>query len=368
MAFSKITLNGTTLVDMTDATAGEEQILSPYTAYGADGQKKTGTVNVQPTYTATAAIINDPNTTYTIKIGSGSQTDIVDGGVYTYKADDTIIIRIVDGGKVYYDGVEVANNTLYTVRYTFTAPSVDLQIECGRKDSYGSGSCIWITENVPQSGGDPAEDIKKYANGTLTEIDLTGVTSVVERVFCYRQQGNELHINAPDLTTVEQYAFWQSTKITSGYFPKVRYINDQGFYKTSFVKVAFPSLTNFSGANNLASNTALIAIDLGQVYMLTYQCLNNCSKLTTIVLRSPNLITAMENVNALNGTPFASGGSGGTIYIPKSFYDRLGTGSSQDYKAATNWSTLDSYGTITWAQIEGSYYETHYADDTEVTT
>lgn len=72
MAFSKITLNGTTLVDMTDATAGEEQILSPYTAYGADGQKKTGTA----------------------------------------------------------------------------------------------------------SGGDPAEDIKKYANGTLTEIDLTGVNSI----------------------------------------------------------------------------------------------------------------------------------------------------------------------------------------------
>ena len=261
MAFSKITLNGTTLVDMTDATAGEEQILSPYTAYGADGQKKTGTA----------------------------------------------------------------------------------------------------------SGGDPAEDIKKYADGTLTEIDLTGVTSVVQRAFGYRQNGNALHINAPDLTTVEQYAFWQSTKITSGYFPKVRDIKVQGFYNTRFVKVAFPSLTTFSGANNLNANTELTAIDLGQVYRLTAQCLYNCSKLTTIVLRNPNLVTTME-ANALNGTPFASGGSGGTIYIPKLFYDKLGTGSSLDYKAATNWSILDSYGTITWAQIEGSYYETHYADDTEVTT
>lgn len=262
MAFSKITLNGTTLVDMTDATAGEEQILSPYTAYGADGQKKTGTA----------------------------------------------------------------------------------------------------------SGGDPAEDIKKYADGTLTEIDLTGVTSVVERAFSYRKQGNELRINAPDLPTVEQYAFCESTKITSGYFPKVTVIKMEAFSYAGLVKVAFPSLTTFSGNRNLGYNTALIAIDLGQVSSLVSTCLYGCSKLRTIVLRKSSTITAMATLNALSGTPFKSGGSGGTIYIPKVLYDELGTGSSLDYKAATNWSTLDSYGTITWAQIEGSYYETHYADDTEVTT
>ena len=221
--------------------------------------------------------------------------------------------------------------------------------------------------NVPKSGGDPAGDIKKYADGTLTEIDLTGVTSVVERAFCYRKQGNELRINAPDLTTVEQYAFCESTQITSGYFPKVTVIETQAFSYTGFVKVAFPSLTTLSGNRNLNYNTALIAIDLGQVSSLVSTCLYGCSKLRTIVLRKSSTITAMATLNALSGTPFASGGSGGTIYIPKVLYDELGTGSSLDYKAATNWSTLDSYGTITWAQIEGSYYETHYADDTEVT-
>lgn len=226
---------------------------------------------------------------------------------------------------------------------------------------------ITLTD-TSQSGGDPAEDIKKYANGTLTEIDLTGVTSVIKRGFGYRQNGNELRINAPDLTTVEYGAFWYSTKITSGYFPKVTTIGVQGFYYTGFVKVAFPSLTTFSGSSNLYHNTALIAIDLGQVSNLVSQCLYGCSKLTTIVLRKSSTITTMSDSNALNATPFASGGSGGTIYIPKVLYDELGTGSSLDYKAATNWSTLDGYGTITWAQIEGSYYETHYADDTEVTT
>lgn len=226
---------------------------------------------------------------------------------------------------------------------------------------------ITLTD-TSQSGGDPAEDIKKYANGTLTEIDLTGVTSVIERAFAYRQYGNELRINAPDLTTVERSLFYQSTKITSGYFPKVRDIGEQAFSNTRFVKVAFPSLTTISGSSNLYNNTALIAIDLGQVSSLVSTCLYGCSKLRTIVLRKSSTITAMATLNALSGTPFASGRSGGTIYIPKVLYDELGTGSSLDYKAATNWSKVDGYGTITWAQIEGSYYETYYADDTEVTT
>ena len=43
MAISKVILNNTTLVDMTDATAKQGQVVLSQTAYGADGQKMTGT-------------------------------------------------------------------------------------------------------------------------------------------------------------------------------------------------------------------------------------------------------------------------------------------------------------------------------------
>ena len=73
------------------------------------------------------------------------------------------------------------------------------------------------------------------------------------------------------------------------------------------------------------------------------------------------IVLDMDSVCALTGNLVSSiygqNGIGGTIYIPKTLYDHLGDGSALDYKSATNWSTYDSYGTITWAQIEGSEYE-----------
>lgn len=92
----------------------------------------------------------------------------------------------------------------------------------------------------------------------------------------------------------------------------------------------------------------------------------NDNALSTLVLRSAT-ITGLENTSVIGVNAFKNGGTGGEIYIPKSLYDHLGDGSSSDYKSATNWSTIDGYRTITWKQIEGSYYETHYADGTEIT-
>ena len=93
---------------------------------------------------------------------------------------------------------------------------------------------------------------------------------------------------------------------------------------------------------------------------------NGCSSLTTLILRGDTIYPLWGGTGNLTGTPFASGGTGGIIYIPKSLNDHLGDGTSNDYKNATNWSVVDAYGTITWAKIEGSYYETHYADGTEI--
>lgn len=93
---------------------------------------------------------------------------------------------------------------------------------------------------------------------------------------------------------------------------------------------------------------------------------SGCTSLGTIILRSTSVVS-LGNTNNLTNTKFWSGKSGGDIYIPQTLYNALGTGTN-DYKAASNWSTIDGYGTITWHAIEGSYYETHYGDGTLIPT
>ena len=130
--------------------------------------------------------------------------------------------------------------------------------------------------------------------------------------------------------------------------------------------LALPKLTDLwqSGAFKGMSN--LTTLDLA-VTRFAQSYVANDSALTTIILRHTSVVT-LNNVNAFTGTPFADGGTGGTIYIPKALYDHLGDGTANDYEAASNWSTVNGYGTITWAKIEGSTYETHYGDGTLIPT
>lgn len=114
----------------------------------------------------------------------------------------------------------------------------------------------------------------------------------------------------------------------------------------------------------LLSCAKLETVDCGNVTDFDATTFSGCSVLNTLIIRRSTAVPSLNNTSAFNSTPFASGGAGGTIYIPKALYDHLGDGGSYDYKAKTNWSTVNGYGTITWAKIEGSYYETHYADGT----
>lgn len=55
MAFAKIILNGTTLMDVTDNTVTAARLQSGYTGTGADGNPVNGTLVFATYYTGTAA-------------------------------------------------------------------------------------------------------------------------------------------------------------------------------------------------------------------------------------------------------------------------------------------------------------------------
>lgn len=85
----------------------------------------------------------------------------------------------------------------------------------------------------------------------------------------------------------------------------------------------------------------------------------DCSKLSTIIMRRDFAIVALSASNALNKTPFWSTGTGGVLYVPQSLVSA--------YLSATNWSPVLAYENNEVRAIEGSPYESMYADGTPLT-
>lgn len=193
------------------------------------------------------------------------------------------------------------------------------------------------------SGGGDTKDVNAFASGTWwpERVVIDTATVIKDRVLNYMYGCETLFIGRQ--------------AVSIGYYA----ITNNPNLKTLVFLASGTTVAPF------ISNPELLILDgsFNSVGTLGWQ---SCPKLSTLVLRKANSPLPLPNTNCFNNTPFKSGGTGGTIYIPKVLYDHLGDGTSLDYKAATNWSTIDSYGTITWAQIEGSIYETQYADGTPI--
>lgn len=223
---------------------------------------------------------------------------------------------------------------------------------------------IEVAYTKPSGGGDA---ITKLIDGTLTSLTDNDATTV--RAKAFEQFRALTSVSFPNVVSVNSNSFYQASGLVNVDMKKLERINGSFAFSecTSLTVIALPALTSIAGAYTFRSDSKLEAVDLGAPDNLQQQTFASCTKLKKIILRLENGICALGGTNSFTSTPFASGGSGGTIYIPKALYDHLGDGSALDYKAATNWSTIDGYGTITWAQIEGSIYETQYADGTPIT-
>lgn len=231
-------------------------------------------------------------------------------------------------------------------------------------------------------------DLVALINRTATSVADSNVTSI-SQYLCYNYTTLE-SVSFPNVTTINPTAFQGCTGLVSASFPSVKVIQASAFQGcTNLSALTIPVLDTLVGTNNFYNCSKITGpivvknqVDFGGSNF--YGCANltsvdicpwilrggsfftGCQKLKTIILRLPRMVSFV-NVSVFNDTPFAQGGTGGTIYIPKTYYDHLGDGTGLDLKSATNWSTIDGYGTITWAQIEGSIYETQYADGTPIT-
>jgi len=166
-------------------------------------------------------------------------------------------------------------------------------------------------------------------------------------------------VDAPNLTQLRDKIFNGCAKLKDCNFPKVTNIGgDQVIEGTAVETLVFPAFTGGVYRNSLRNNKSLTTVDLNACTSLGGNCFSGCTVLSNLVIRG-DAVTQMGNINTFTNTPFASGGSGGTLYVPSA---RI-----EDFKSATNWSTILGYGNNKILPIEGSIYETQYADGTPIT-
>lgn len=219
--------------------------------------------------------------------------------------------------------------------------------------------------------------VKAFVNKEISG-DIVLPSSVTSMGEAYMMRGQPItSFRADGWTTMQAgYYFENCTSLVSISFPNVRNLYAACIFNgcTSLEMACFPKLgtgnISYLYSQTFRNCSNLEIVDLNLLGDATHGFHSNnfwgCAKLHTLILRRSEAPVVLTDAT-WTGSSIASGGIGCTIYIPKALYDHLGDDTSLDYKAATNWSTVDGYGTITWAQIEGSIYETQYADGTPIT-
>lgn len=198
-----------------------------------------------------------------------------------------------------------------------------------------------------------------FLNDSLTEYSSDEITELPTSAF---QSKSIQRITLPNVTSLPNYAF-RYTKLKGVYandFPNLTVLGGWGFQGCTDLEFVVLKSCNNIQISSFSNCTNLAILDIGNPtlngYTLRQSSLNEASALNKIVLRYKNVMP-IQNLNAFTGTPFGSNGAGGTIYVQQSLISA--------YQENSAWSTVLGYNANNQIlSIEGSIYETQYADGT----
>lgn len=189
--------------------------------------------------------------------------------------------------------------------------------------------------NLPDIGGGELDDL---LTNKLTALN-SNVTSI--RQFAFRGATALTSINLPKATSIATNAFYGCTKLTSVNLPAVKSIAENAFNGCSILpSIVLPSLTS-GDAYMFRYCYKLLTIDLPVLKNIVANMFGDCRRLTAVILRSPTMCTlaatsGFYNCYHFHGTKNSTynpnGDKDGYIYVPAALIE--------DYKVATNWSTL----------------------------
>ena len=216
------------------------------------------------------------------------------------------------------------------------------------------------------SGADEVGTLVAILQGTASgEVYCASLEKIVlDNVFTNTKSKNTTKVNFPNVTDIGASFIYQHSNIIEIKMPKLEkthmtsfgYIN-YGSSPSVITALAFQSLKVVGP--QAFRNGKYAAFDMlgGSDGSFGGASFVNTATLNTFIIRA-NTVTPLGSINNFDGTCFASGKTGGTLYVPQALI--------ADYQAATNWSTILGYANNQILPIEGSIYETQYADGTPV--
>lgn len=160
----------------------------------------------------------------------------------------------------------------------------------------------------------------------LTAIDLPNVTQVNRNAFesCVRLST----INLPKVTALGRGVFTNSA-IQQAIFPLVTTIGDNCFYTAKHLISANLPLVTSLPIDSFRLSTIQTA-DFAAITNINRTAFTDCTKLETLIIRTPSVCVISDISIALRGSKIAAGT--GYIYVPDNLVD--------SYKSATNWVAL----------------------------
>ena len=207
--------------------------------------------------------------------------------------------------------------------------------------------------DVPTGSTPVINSLSVTENGTYTAPSgVDGYSPVTVNV----PAGNDAIANV--VKTLGANAFQYETLPEKVNFKKLTTTGQRAFSNISGCKILVLPVATSLGAYQFADTPVITTVDLGTFTgSLAQYWFSGDSQFNTLILRASS-VAPLGNINAFGGTPFANGKAGGTLYVPSSLVS--------SYQSANNWSTILGYSTNQILPIEGSYYETHYADGSSI--
>lgn len=307
---------------------------------------------------------------------------ITENGTYTTTTNNEVIANVPntytssDEGKVVSNGALVAQTAHADVTPTTSDQTIDTTTNNSIKVK---GDADLVAENIKkdveifgvtgsyEGGGGAVE----YFDVTKPEgVYTSSVTELADSV-CKGRTGITKFIGN-DVTVLRSNVFANCTSLQEVVLPKAN--NPSGFGTSAFQGctalkgLVLPAQTNncYNYFADGCSNMEYYDASPGAINQ--QNAFRNCPKLATFVIRKTGSVCTLNNINNFGGTPFASGGTGGTLYVPSDLVS--------SYQSASNWSTILGYANNQIKSIESTHTDPdapidltlYYADGTPLPT